>query len=137
YTGQLIPGRGRTCRVGSRASPAGGQADAGGEAHHGCGVRSDQGQDRLFVSGSVRPWLPALAALAMLAGCSRQAPVTAHADWVIHSRIVFLMQDLTTARAALPLSQFRLVFPYIAGDLYGAPTTGDFVQPVIGTDYRL
>lgn len=89
------------------------------------------------MSRSARPWLPALAALAMLAGCSRQAPVSPHAEWLIHSRIVFLMQDLTTARVALPPSQFRLVFPYIAGDLYGAPTTGDFVQPVIGADYRL
>lgn len=90
------------------------------------------------MSGSAGPWLPAAAAaLAMLAGCSKQAPVTHHAEWVIHSRIVFLTEDLTAARPVLPLSQFRLVFPYIAGDLYGAPTTGDFVQPVIGTDYRL
>ncbi len=78
-----------------------------------------------------------LAVLSLLAACSKPAPPTQHADWVIHSRIVFLNADLTAARAALPQSQFRLMFPYIVGDLYGAPTTGDFLQATIGADYRL
>jgi hypothetical protein len=29
-----------------------------------------------------------------------------------------------------PIGGYRLVFPYIVGDLYGSPNTGDFVVPV-------
>ena len=29
-----------------------------------------------------------------------------------------------------------LFFPYIAGDIYGSPTTGDFINPLLDTDYR-
>lgn len=73
----------------------------------------------------------------MMAGCHKPAPGSVHPDWVIHSRLVFLTEDLAATRPALPLAQFRMMFPYIAGDLYGSPTTGDFIQPVIGADYRL
>jgi hypothetical protein len=76
---------------------------------------------------------PVLSLLA-LAGCG--APPPQHPDWVINSQLVFLSDDLSSARPSLPAGEFRLVFPYIAGDLYGSPTTGDFIQPVLGADYR-
>lgn len=33
-----------------------------------------------------------------------------------------------------PAGGYRLIFPYIVGDFYGSPTTGDFVQPESLTD---
>jgi hypothetical protein len=63
-----------------------------------------------------------LALLLALPGCSR-APH--HPDWVIHSSIEVL--------GAPPAGGYRLVFPYIVGDLYGSPNTGDFVAPVSRT----
>ncbi|MGH8140130.1 MAG: hypothetical protein ACREVV_18285 [Steroidobacteraceae bacterium] len=77
----------------------------------------------------------ALAVLLAIAGCGK-ARREQHPDWVIRARIVFLSEDLRSPRTAPPLTQLRLLFPYIAGDLYGAPTTGDFIHPVIGADYR-
>jgi hypothetical protein len=80
--------------------------------------------------------IPALTLLA-LTSCDRLgADRDRHPDWVIHSRLVFLTQDLRGELAPLPLTQFRLLFPYIAGDLYGAPTTGDFINATLGADYR-
>lgn len=49
-------------------------------------------------------------------------------DWIIRPRLAFLSEDLLSERPALAASKYRLQFPYIAGDLYGAPNTGDFVQ---------
>jgi hypothetical protein len=69
-----------------------------------------------------------------LGGCHRAPP--ARADWIIHSQLVFRSADLATAVAPLPQTQFRLLFPYIAGDIYGPPTTGDFLNPTLGPDYR-
>ena len=63
-------------------------------------------------------------------------PEAVHADWVIRSQLVFLSADLATERAPLARDQFRLFFPYIAGDIYGSPTTGDFINPTLGADYR-
>jgi hypothetical protein len=60
--------------------------------------------------------------LSATAGCSR-APH--HADWVIHSSIEFA--------GPLPAGGYRLIFPYIVGDLYGSPNTGAFVAPVSQT----
>jgi len=60
--------------------------------------------------------------LLLLSACSR-APH--HAGWVIHSRI-----DLV---GPVPAGGYRLLFPYIVGDLYGSPNTGDFVAPVMRT----
>ncbi len=61
----------------------------------------------------------AAAVLVLAAGCSR-APH--HPGWVIHSSIEFV--------GPLPAGGYRLTFPYIVGDLYGSPNTGDFVAPV-------
>jgi hypothetical protein len=69
-----------------------------------------------------------------LVGC-RQGDSEPHHGWVLHSRIQFFSPDLTVAQDPLPRSAFRLFFPYIAGDLYGPATTGDFIHPVIHDDY--
>lgn len=74
-------------------------------------------------------------ALAVLSAC-HQAPPPSRTDWIIHSQLVFLSSDLATEQAPLPQSQFRLFFPYIAGDIYGSPTTGDFINPTLHPDYR-
>ena len=34
----------------------------------------------------------------------------------------------------MPRNAYRLFFPYIAGDLYGPATTGDFIHPVVHDD---
>jgi hypothetical protein len=57
-----------------------------------------------------------------LAACSR---VPHHPDWVIHSSIQTIGPP--------PACGYRLIFPYIGGDLYGAPNTGAFVAPVSRT----
>lgn len=63
-----------------------------------------------------------MAVLGALSGCAR-APH--HPGWVIHSAIEVV------GRA--PAGGYRLVFPYIVGDFYGSPNTGDFVTPVSRT----
>lgn len=77
---------------------------------------------------------PLFLAVLWLSGCDEPQPQ--HADWVIRSKLVFLSEDLLTERAPLPPAQFRLFFPYIAGDIYGSPTTGDFINPSLQADYR-
>jgi hypothetical protein len=62
------------------------------------------------------------ALLAALSGCAR-APH--HPDWVIHSGLQIIGPP--------PAGGYRLAFPYITGDLYGSPNTGDFVVPVSRT----
>jgi hypothetical protein len=84
--------------------------------------------------GLRRACLAAVLAAFWLGGCHPAQP--ARPDWVLRCRLVFLSEDLATERAPLPLEQFRLFFPYIAGDLYGSPTTGDFINPSVGADYR-
>ncbi len=74
------------------------------------------------------------AALLWLSGCNQSQPV--HTDWIISSQLVFLSADLATARPSLARTQFRLFFPYIAGDIYGSPTTGDFINPTVDADYH-
>jgi hypothetical protein len=76
--------------------------------------------------------LPVL--LLAVSGCDK--PRTHHPDWVIRSKLVFLSEDLGGEREALPRAQFRLLFPYIAGDIHGSPTTGDFINPSVQADYR-
>lgn len=62
------------------------------------------------------------ALLLALPGCSRTPH---HPDWVIHSSIEIVGPP--------PAGGYRLVFPYIVGDFYGSPDTGDFVTPVSRT----
>jgi hypothetical protein len=71
-----------------------------------------------------------------LCGCG-QAQRKRIPQWVIHSRVMFLSEDLRSEREPLPLNAFRLWFPYVAGDLYGPPTTGDFIQPKVNADYTV
>jgi hypothetical protein len=74
-----------------------------------------------------------IAAASVLAGCG-QSESESHHGWVLHSQIRFLSADLQVACEPLPRGTFRLFFPYIAGDLYGPATTGDFIHPVINSD---
>lgn len=74
-------------------------------------------------------------AAAGLAGCGQGGSESPHQGWVLHSRIQFFSPDLTVAQNPMPRDSFRLFFPYIAGDLYGPATTGDFLHPVINADY--
>ena len=53
--------------------------------------------------------------LVALAGCSREPH---HPDWVIHSSIEVIGPP--------PAGGYRLIFPYIVGDLYGSSNTGAF-----------
>ncbi len=79
-------------------------------------------------------WALGLAVAGCVSGCGKTD--SDRPDWVIRSRLVFLSEDLASERAPLPPTEFRLLLPYIAGDLYGPPTTGDFIAPVVGADYR-
>ena len=74
-----------------------------------------------------------VAAASLVTGCG-QSESESHHGWVLHSQIKFLATDLQVARDPLPRGSFRLFFPYIAGDLYGPATTGDFIHPVINPD---
>lgn len=60
-----------------------------------------------------------LTLLLSLPSCSRGPQ---HPEWVIHSSLEVI--------GPVPAGGYRLVFPYVVGDFYGAPTTGDFVAPV-------
>ena len=46
----------------------------------------------------------------------------------------FLSPDFQVVSNPLPRSAYRLFFPYIAGDLYGPATTGDFIHPTLNAD---
>jgi hypothetical protein len=63
--------------------------------------------------------LSALLSTLLISGCSR-APH--HPGWVIRSAVELLGPP--------PPGGYRLLFPYIVGDLYGSPNTGGFVEPV-------
>ncbi len=76
-------------------------------------------------------WL--LPLVLLLAGCSPSQPD--RPDWVIRSRLVFRSQDLSREHEPLARGRFRLLFPFICGDLYGAATTGDFLHPALGPGY--
>jgi hypothetical protein len=80
-----------------------------------------------------RRWMALLPWMLAVSGCHEPQPD--NPDWIIHGKLEFLSDDLTTARAPLPLAMLRLFSPYIAGDLYGPPTTGDFVNLTVGPDY--
>lgn len=70
---------------------------------------------------------------ASLAGCG-QGDSEARHGWVLHSQVRFFSADFQVASQPLPRSAFRLVFPYVAGDLYGPATTGDFIHPTLNAD---
>ena len=78
----------------------------------------------------------ACGALALaLMGCGPSEESLAHRPgWQIHARLVFLAADLRSERAAPPRASYRLWFPYVTGDLYGAPGTGDFVHALVKPD---
>ena len=63
-----------------------------------------------------------LSALLLVSACSR-APH--HPGWVIRSDIAIT--------GSQPRGGYRLIIPYIGGDLYGTPNTGAFVEPVSHT----
>lgn len=56
-------------------------------------------------------------------------------EWKLRTRVEFVESDFKTARAALDPETFYLAFPFIGGDLYGAPTTDDFVRVKVDSDY--
>src|SRR5687767_1661725 len=80
-------------------------------------------------------WLSATVLLLALTACS-DAPPEHRADWVIRSRVVFLSQDMQRELPAPPRETFRLWSPFVAGDLYGAANTGDFINASVNADYR-
>lgn len=57
--------------------------------------------------------------VAVVSGCSHGPK---HPGWVIHSGIEVI--------GPRPAGGYRLIFPYIVGDLYGSANTGAFVVPV-------
>jgi hypothetical protein len=81
----------------------------------------------------VRRLLWVVAAAAVLAGCKQSEPEVQH-GWVLHSRIQFFTADFQAPREPPAPNTYRLVFPFIAGDLYGPATTGDFIHPTVGAD---
>jgi hypothetical protein len=88
---------------------------------------------RLFLRDLCSRLLSVLTLLT-LAGCDKADPD--RPEWVLHSQLVFLSEDFSSPREPLPAGQFRLFFPYIAGDIYGSPTTGDFFNSPLDADYR-
>lgn len=89
----------------------------------------------LELTGKPAPWHFACVGL-LLAACGGSDRERAHRpDWVIHSRVVFVTADLRSERPPAPLGTFRLWCPYIIGDLYGAPSTGDFLRTTLHPDY--
>jgi hypothetical protein len=66
------------------------------------------------------------AAVIALVACSDPVPER-RAEWVLHSKVVF-------EGPSLAANEFRLWFPYVIGDFYGAPDTVDFIQPTLQAD---
>src|ERR1700730_14662931 len=89
---------------------------------------------RLFLRELCSRWLLPVLTLLTLAGCDKPDPD--RPEWVIHSQLVFLSEDFGSPREPPAAGQFRLLFPYIAGDIYGPPTTGDFFNSPVDAHYR-
>jgi hypothetical protein len=73
--------------------------------------------------------------LSLLCGCHGREPPQ-HPDWVIHAELVFRAQDALTPRPAPPPGSYRLWFPYVIGDLYGAPGAGELQHPALDREGR-
>jgi hypothetical protein len=83
-----------------------------------------------------RQLVAAVGVLLILAACEPPAPpVENHPQWVIHSKVSFVEADLTTPREPLPVQDFNLRFPYVAGNLEGDPTIAPLVRPQVNPDY--
>ncbi len=124
-------------RFGCGPAATGGQADARRQAHHRCGVRGYQGKDFFLLRPARRATGSGRTARSGSAVVERLQSFTATArrlDRPLQTRIP--VADLSTERPPLARTQFRLFFPYIAGDIYGSPTTGDFINPTLGADYQ-
>ena len=63
-------------------------------------------------------------------------PFVENPDWVFTSRVQFVEEDMLTARPQLSQGEFKLWFPWIGGNLFGEPTTNDFIQPALDPDYQ-
>jgi hypothetical protein len=74
-------------------------------------------------------------ALSILAGCRGREPPR-HPEWIIHAQLVFRARDSVTPRPAPPPGSYRLWFPYVIGDLYGAPGAGELQHPVLDRQGR-
>jgi hypothetical protein len=72
-------------------------------------------------------------AAGLAAGCGR-GDSEAHHGWVLHSQVKFFSADFQVASQPLPRSAFRLLFSYIAGDIYGPVTTPDLIHPILNDD---
>jgi hypothetical protein len=82
--------------------------------------------------------LCAVLVIATVSGCSPSEQSLAHRPgWQVHAQLVFLTADLRSERPAPPRASYRLWFPYVTGDLYGAPGTGDFVNATVDADGRI
>ena len=74
-----------------------------------------------------------LVATTLVACTPRPEPVGA--EWKLRTRVEFVESDFSTPRAAVSPEDFYLAFPFIGGDLYGAPTTDDYVRVKVDPDY--
>src|SRR5260370_12315404 len=88
---------------------------------------------RLFLRDFCCRCLLSVLTLLTLAGCDKADPD--RPEWAIHSQVVFLSEDFNSPRKPLPARQVRLLFPYIAADIYGRPTTEDFFNSPLTADY--
>jgi hypothetical protein len=74
-------------------------------------------------------------ALSMLVGCRGREPPQ-HPEWVIHAQLVFRARDSLAPRPAPPAGSYRVWFPYVIGDLYGAPGAGELQHPALDSQGR-
>lgn len=80
--------------------------------------------------------LLACAFTVLLGACARRPTAPVHPDWVLHARLDFV-DDQLAPRPAPARATWRLSFNWIAGDLYGSPTTGDLERPAYGAQGSL
>lgn len=66
---------------------------------------------------------------------AESAPFTENPDWVFSARVQFVEEDMVTARPQMSQGQFKLLFPWVGGNLFGNPTTNDYIEPALDPDY--